>query len=193
MKLVTWLRQLEFLHCFQQRWGIVLLSSDLSGELSLKISFLLFRGNLLCMSFCPLPLVLSLYTTEKSLTQLVLHPPFRNLYGLIRFLLGLLFRSNGPSFLSLSSQLCSRPLVTLVAHLRILCSMSLFPLYWEPRTSSQEVLYQKVVMVERKTGICHNEHIFGSEVRRNTMVPYLQPNHIRYFYFTRKSWLPVMW
>ena len=49
-----------------------------------KKCFLMFRGNLLCFSLCPLPLVLSLGTTEKSLAPSSLHPPFRYLCTLIR-------------------------------------------------------------------------------------------------------------
>lgn len=38
-------------------------------------SFLMFRGNFLCSSLYPLPLVLTLSTTEKSLAPSSLHPP----------------------------------------------------------------------------------------------------------------------
>ena len=38
-----------------------------SIALTVKKYFLMFRGNLLCFSLCPLPLVLSLGTTDKSL------------------------------------------------------------------------------------------------------------------------------
>ena len=44
----------------------------------------MFRANLLCYSLCPLPLVLSLGTTERGLAPSSLHPPFRYLYTLIR-------------------------------------------------------------------------------------------------------------
>ena len=46
----------------------------------------MFRGNLLCFSLCPWPLVLSLGTTEESLAQSSLHPHFRYLYTFIRCL-----------------------------------------------------------------------------------------------------------
>lgn len=70
-----------------------------------------------------LPLASGLPTGHQSLTLFDLHPPFRYSYGLIRSLLGLLFRFHNPSFLSLSLWLYSRPLVILVALFRILCSM----------------------------------------------------------------------
>lgn len=41
------------------------------------------RGNLLCSSLCPLPLVLFLGTTEVSSVPSFLHPPFNYLYTLI--------------------------------------------------------------------------------------------------------------
>jgi len=64
-----------------------------------KKCFLMFRGNLLCLSLCPLPLVLSLGATEKSLALSSLHPPFRYLYTLLRHTPpSLLFsRLNSPS------------------------------------------------------------------------------------------------
>ena len=42
-----------------------------------KKFFLMFRRNFLWPSLCPLPLVLSLDTTEKSLAPSSWHPPFR--------------------------------------------------------------------------------------------------------------------
>jgi len=47
--------------------------------LSIKKHFLVFRQTLLCFSLCPLPLALSLHTTEKSLAPPSLHPSFRYL------------------------------------------------------------------------------------------------------------------
>ena len=44
-----------------------------------KKFFLMFRRNFLCFSLCPLPLVLSLGTTEKSLVPSSWHAPFRYL------------------------------------------------------------------------------------------------------------------
>jgi len=43
----------------------------------------MFRGNLSCLSLCPLPGSLPLGTTEKSLVSSSLHPPFRYLYTLV--------------------------------------------------------------------------------------------------------------
>jgi len=37
------------------------------GDLTWKKCFLMFGGNVLCVLLCPLPLVLSLGATEKSL------------------------------------------------------------------------------------------------------------------------------
>ena len=51
--------------------------------LTAKKCLLMFRANLLCFSLCPLPLVLSLGTTEESLTPSSLHPPSRYLYTLM--------------------------------------------------------------------------------------------------------------
>lgn len=62
-----------------------------SITLKVKNCFLLFRGILLCFSLYPLPIVLSLSTTEKSLNASSSQPPFSYLYTLIRFLLSLLF------------------------------------------------------------------------------------------------------
>ena len=42
----------------------------------------MFRRNFLCFSLCPLPLVLSLGTTEKSLAASSWHPPLRYLSAL---------------------------------------------------------------------------------------------------------------
>jgi len=69
-----------------------------------KKLFLVFRWNFLCLSLCPLPLVLSLDTTEKSLAPSSRHPPLRYLYTFRRSPLSLLFfRLNKLSCLSLYS------------------------------------------------------------------------------------------
>ena len=76
------------------------LSSLFQGSINLrgKKFFLMFRRNFLCFSFCALPLVLSLGTSEKSLA-----PPLRYLQAFIRSPPSLLFfRLNKPSSLSLS-------------------------------------------------------------------------------------------
>lgn len=63
--------------------------------------FLMIRGNFLWSSLCPLPLVLSLVTTGKSLALSSLHSLFWYLYILMRSPLSLLFfRLNSPSPLS---------------------------------------------------------------------------------------------
>lgn len=43
-------------------------------NLTSKKCFLIFIGNLLCFSLCPLPLILSLGITEKSLALSFFHP-----------------------------------------------------------------------------------------------------------------------
>ena len=57
------------------------LGSLCQGSVTLrgKKFFLMFSWNFLCFSLCPLPLVLSLGTTEKSLAPSSWHPPFRYL------------------------------------------------------------------------------------------------------------------
>jgi len=71
--------------------------------LTVKKCFLMFRGNLLCFSLCPLPLVLSLGTTKKSLDP-SLHPPFRYWSTLIR--------SPEPSLLQAEQPKISEPFLT---------------------------------------------------------------------------------
>ena len=81
-------------------WDCKILLGNLfqgSVTLTVKKCFLMIRGNLLCFSLCPLPLILSLGTVEKSLALFSLYPPFRYLYTLIRSPLSyLLSRLNGP-------------------------------------------------------------------------------------------------
>jgi len=59
------------------------LGSLFQGSVTLrgKKFFLMFRWNFLCFSLCPLPLVLSLGTTEKSLAPSFWHPPLRYLWA----------------------------------------------------------------------------------------------------------------
>jgi len=64
--------------------------SDFSEKLAAKTCFLMFRGNLLCLSLCPLPLVLSLGATAKSLVPSSLHHSFRFVHKSIRCPLSLL-------------------------------------------------------------------------------------------------------
>lgn len=49
-----------------------------------KKYFLMLTENLLCFSLCPLSLVLSLKTPEGRLGLSSLHPPYRNLYKIVR-------------------------------------------------------------------------------------------------------------
>ena len=66
--------------------------------------FLVFSWSFLCFSLCPLPLVLSLGTTGKSLAPSSWPPPCRYLEAFLRSPRSLLFsRLNKPSYLSLSS------------------------------------------------------------------------------------------
>lgn len=87
----------------------------------------------------PLPLVLSLDTTERSLALSSFHPCFRHLYTLIKFTQSLLFtRLKSPKSLSFfSEERCSRPLITLVALHWTLSSIPMFLLYWEAWNRSQ--------------------------------------------------------
>jgi len=55
-----------------------------------KKFFLMFSWNFLCVNLCPLPLVLLLGTTEKSLASSSLHPPLRYLEAFLRSLHSLL-------------------------------------------------------------------------------------------------------
>ena len=58
--------------------------------LTVRKDFLIFTWNILCFSLCPLPLVLSLGTTEKSLPSPSLHSVLGYLCLLTRSLLRLL-------------------------------------------------------------------------------------------------------
>jgi len=65
------------------------LGSLFQGSVTIQVKkfFLVFRWNFLCFSLCPLPLVLSLGTTEKSLAPSSRHPPSRYLSAFLRSLL----------------------------------------------------------------------------------------------------------
>ena len=73
-------------------WGSTASLGNLCGYLvpfmwvcgTVKKCFLMFRGNLLCFSLCPLPLILPLDTTGKSLALPTLQHPFRYLSTLVR-------------------------------------------------------------------------------------------------------------
>lgn len=140
--------------------------SDLSEEVSVKISSLMFRGSPLCFSFCPMPLVLSLSTTEES-DSIGFAPSIQVFIWIIRPFLGLLFKFSSPSFLSLSSWLCPRPQSPQCYSLGFSVICHCFPCTGQTRTRLKKYYTKKVIMVERKTGICHNDCNFGSEVRRN--------------------------
>lgn len=70
----------------------------------LKKNFLIIRETILCFNLCPLPLVLLLGTTGKSLGSLLFAASLQYLYTLMEFPLSLVFsRVVCPSSLSLSS------------------------------------------------------------------------------------------
>jgi len=58
--------------------------------LPVKKCFLMFTWKTLWFSLCPMPLVLSLGITEKSLALFSLHPPFRYLCAFVGSSLSLL-------------------------------------------------------------------------------------------------------
>lgn len=94
--------------------------------------FLVFKWKLLCSSMCPLPLVLTLSITAKSLTPFSLHPSL----GIYRHWwdpLSLIFyRLSIPSSLSLSWQEgYSCPFIILMALCWTLSNMFLSVLPWE--------------------------------------------------------------
>lgn len=74
--------------CFQG--GRLHALSGLSHPHSLKC-FLIFRQTILCFSWCPLLLVFSLGTMKRAWLHLLLQPPFRCLYTLMRSSLSLFF------------------------------------------------------------------------------------------------------
>jgi len=97
-----------------------------------KKYFLMFRWTLLCFSLCPLPVVLSLGTTERSLALSASQPPCRYLYTLRRCpLIRLFSRLNSPSSLSPAAQeTWSCCLVIFMAICWMLFSMSMSALCW---------------------------------------------------------------
>lgn len=94
--------------------------------LRVKKRFLMLRQNLLCISLCWLPLVLSPGTTEKSLSLSSLYPPWLYLYTLIRTL----WAFSSPDWMApaLSNNRCINPLVTSE------------PLFWTLSSSSISLL-----------------------------------------------------
>ena len=96
-----------------------------------KKCLLMFRGNLLYFSLCPLAVVLSLSTMEKSLAPSSLHPPFRYLLTLMRPHWAFSSPDRTVPALSLSSvERCSRPLIIFMALHWTLSSMSMSLLHW---------------------------------------------------------------
>ena len=73
------------------------------SSLTVKTCVLMFKQSLLCFSLLPLPLVLSLGATEKTLAPSSLHPLFRHFCTLMRSLRDLFSRVNCPSSLSRSA------------------------------------------------------------------------------------------
>ena len=100
-----------------------------------KKCFLMFRGNILCLSLCPVPLVLSLGSTRESLAPFSLHLPFRYWWD-PPWDFSLL---NSPSSLiSLPPhEKCFSPLITVVVALWTLSSMSMSLLYWGVQNQMQ--------------------------------------------------------
>ena len=72
--------QFQMVFEYLQPWRLHKLSGQpvpVLGHPHSKMCFLMFRQSLSCFSLCPLPLVLSLHTTEKNLALSPLHPTFR--------------------------------------------------------------------------------------------------------------------
>uniref|UniRef100_A0A8C3JB82 Symplekin n=1 Tax=Calidris pygmaea TaxID=425635 RepID=A0A8C3JB82_9CHAR len=110
-----------------------------SVTLTPKKFFLRLEWNFPWSSLCPLPLVLSLGTTEKSPAPSSFNPPFRSLSAFRRSPLSLLLsRLKSPSSLSLSSSgRCSNPLIIFDALRWTLSSSSLSLLNWGAQNWSQ--------------------------------------------------------
>jgi len=97
---------------------------------------LVFRGNLLCSSLCPWPLVLALGTTGKGLALSPLHPPFRHLYTLMRSNQNLLFSAlNSPNSV-FSQERDSTSFIAMVLH-QTFSSMSRCLLYCRVQNCTQ--------------------------------------------------------
>lgn len=98
--------------------------------------FLAFRGNILSISMCLLPLTLPLSTTEKSLASDTLHPPFRHLYTLMRSNQNLLFSAlNSPNSV-FSQERDSTSFIAMVLH-QTFSSMSRCLLYCRVQNCTQ--------------------------------------------------------
>ena len=104
-----------------------------------KKFFLMFSWNFLCFSLCPLPLVLSLGTTGKSLAPSSWHPPCRYLEALVRSPLSLLFSRLKDS---LGHGLCDTSPCTLNSHVSFLASLSV----WDPiPVERQDLLLVEII------------------------------------------------
>jgi len=97
----------------------------ISHPMRVKKIFLIFRWHFLCFSLCPLPLFLSLGTTEKCLGLSSLHPPCRYLCTLMR-------SPPDPSFLQAEQSQVSQSFVTgeMLQFLKQLCSLLLDSPVW---------------------------------------------------------------
>lgn len=98
------------------------------NSLWVKIASLYQVGFFSCSNLCPLPAILLLGTSKRSLTAPFLPSPTRQLQAAIRHCLCLIFSSSSPPLLTV---LCSNP-----NHLGGLLwthsSMSVSVLYWDP-------------------------------------------------------------
>ena len=106
---------------------------------TVKKCFLMLRGNFPCFSLCPLPLVLSLGTTEQSLSLSSLHPPFRYLCTFMRSLWA--FFSPGWTVPALPTSPYRRDAPVPSSSLQPLawlCSMSVSLLYWKAHNRIQD-------------------------------------------------------
>jgi len=73
----------------------------------------MFRRNLPCFSLCPLPLVLSLDTTGKTLALSTLHPTFRFLPTQMRY-------APKPSLLQAEQSQLAQPFLTCFSKMDVL-------------------------------------------------------------------------
>lgn len=101
------------------------------------MSFLMFRWNLLYFTLCPLPLVLSMSTPEKSLSSF--QPLFWYLQVSVGCPLSLLFsRMKTPSSFSLSPIVEMFQSLHLHCHVLLSSSICMPLLYWEGQNWTQQ-------------------------------------------------------
>jgi len=100
----------------------------------------MFKWSSLCLSLCPLPLVLSVGTTERSLAPSSLLLPTQVFVHTDEITPSLLFsRLSSPSIPSLSSyDRCSSPFIILVAFRWSHPSRSMSHLYWGAQCWTQQ-------------------------------------------------------